>query len=376
MEKVNSNEHNKHPKLAQAVTGHFHKNEWSILGTDCTTIKSISETLTLSQSKLKAIYVDADHDDENTTFYSKSGKMMVNCNFHMLNDEYGIQMQCNEADFVLVNGNHYRASKQIIVVDKEKEGSLLRRISDCNNVEMILVKNNTELFPFLKSMLGENATNIPVYDIDDVKGYTDYFAKQFNERRPEVTALILAGGESKRMGEDKSQMDYHGMPHELYTAKLTSDMGFKTIISKQEGYKGTQEYPILRDKLTGMGPFGAICSAMMYNPNTAWLVISCDLPFVNKELINTLIKNRDISKFATTVKAINKEFPEPLITIYEPKAYQRFLELMSRGVSCPRKVIINSDVKVVELEDERLIQNVNTPEEYKDALNDIGNETE
>lgn len=372
---MNSNEHRKHKKLAKAVSGHFHKNEWAILGTDCNSIKAISDSLSLSQSNLKSIYIDADHADEATSFFSKDGKMLVNSNYHMLNDEYGIQMQCNEADFVIVNGNHYRAGKQIVVIDKEKEGSLLRRISDCSNVEMILVKNNTELFPFVKSLLGETLTTIPVFELDDVKGYTDYFSKQFNERKPELTALILAGGESKRMGEDKSQLEYYGMPHEQFVAKMISEMGIKPIISKQEGYKGKQEFPVLRDVLTGMGPFGAICTAMMHKPNSAWLVIACDLPFVTKDLINILIKNRDISKFATTLKAKGKEFPEPLITIYEPKAYQRFLELMSRGVSCPRKVIINSDVKIVEMEDEKWIKNVNTPEEYKEVLNQIGNES-
>ena len=308
-----SNEHKKHTKLAKTVSGHFHKNEWSILGTDCNTIKSISDTLSLSLSNLKSIYIDADHADDVSSYFSKDGKMTINSNFHMLNDEFEIQMQCNEADFVLVNGNHYRAGKQIIVVDKEKEGSLLRRISDCNNIEMILVKNKTEIFPFLKSMLGDN--KIPIFELDDVKSYTEYFAKLYNERIPELTAFVLAGGESKRMGEDKSQLDYYGIPHEQYVAKMISEMGVKPIISKQQGYKGKQEFPILRDVITGMGPFGAICTAMMHKPNSAWLVIACDLPFITKDLISKLISNRDISKFATTLKAKSKDFPEPLITI-------------------------------------------------------------
>ena len=47
---------------------------------------------------------------------------------------------------------------------------------------------------------------------------------------------------------------------------------------------------------------------------------------------------------------------------------------MSKGVSCPRKVIINSDVKVIEIDDEELISNVNTPEDYNSAQSRIGNE--
>ena len=88
-----SNEHKKHTKLAKAVSGHFHKNEWAVLGTDCNTIKSISDSLSLSLSNLKTIYIDADHDDDASSYFSKDGKMTINSNFNMLNAEFEIQMQ-------------------------------------------------------------------------------------------------------------------------------------------------------------------------------------------------------------------------------------------------------------------------------------------
>ena len=63
------------------------------------------------------------------------------------------------------------------------------------------------------------------------------------------------------------------------------------------------------------------------------------------------------------MKGKKKEFPEPLVTIWEPKAYPIMLQFLAQGISCPRKVLINSDVELLETDDV-YIYNVNTPEEF------------
>ena len=120
---------------------------------------------------------------------------------------------------------------------------------------------------------------------------------------------------------------------------------------------------VIEDKFIGLGPFGAICSAFQYDPNTAWLVLATDLPYADEKLIRRLIQERDPSKVATALKGKSKQFPEPLITIWEPKSYPMMLQFLAQGISCPRKVLINSDVKLVEVDDD-FITNVNTPEEF------------
>jgi len=61
---------------------------------------------------------------------------------------------------------------------------------------------------------------------------------------------------------------------------------------------------------------------------------------------------------------------EPLITIYEPKAYPILLSYLAQGYSCPRKVLINSDVEIIEVDDD-FIRNINTPEEHQEALKEL-----
>jgi molybdenum cofactor guanylyltransferase len=129
--------------------------------------------------------------------------------------------------------------------------------------------------------------------------------------------------------------------------------------------------PVITDKFIGLGPFGAICSAFMHNPNTAYLVVATDLPFVNQDVLELLLRQRNPKKIATAIKGKNKPFMEPLITIWEPKAYPILLSYLAQGYSCPRKVLINSDVEIVEIDD-AFIQNINTPDEFEAVKKEIG----
>ena len=83
-----------------------------------------------------------------------------------------------------------------------------------------------------------------------------------------------------------------------------------------------------------------------------------------------LLEKRNPSKVATAIKGKANAFVEPLITIYEPKAYPILLQYLAQGYSCPRKMLINSDVEIVEI-DASLILNVNTPEAFEAAKKEI-----
>ena len=83
----------------------------------------------------------------------------------------------------------------------------------------------------------------------------------------------------------------------------------------------------------------------------------------------SLIEHKRINTTLPKAKAV-RQFVEPLITIYEPKAYPILLSYLAQGYSCPRKVLINSEVEIIEVDD-NLIRNINTPEEYEEAVKEI-----
>lgn len=93
-------------------------------------------------------------------------------------------------------------------------------------------------------------------------------------------------------------------------------------------------------------------------------------PICNRKPHKIAATKKKPQKIATAIKGKSKEFVEPLITIYEPKAYPVLLSYLAQGYSCPRKVLINSDVEIVEVDDD-LIRNVNTPDEYQNAISEL-----
>lgn len=177
--------------------------------------------------------------------------------------------------------------------------------------------------------------------------------------------LVLAGGQSTRMGTDKSVMDWHGKEQRYYIADLLQQHCHDVFIScraeQQQGIDDT--YKTITDSVEGKGPIVGILSAFEQYNDVAWVVVACDLPLVNAETLYQLIAARDMSKTATTYKSPHDGLPEPLITIWEPKSKKILEEFKDKGYNCPRKVLINSDVLIIDVQDEDALINTNTPQD-------------
>jgi molybdopterin-guanine dinucleotide biosynthesis protein A len=256
---------------------------------------------------------------------------------------------------VVVNGNHFLAQSQIVFIHPKKEVSLKKRQDQLSDIKAyVLCEGCTKVFDWLSPCA-------PIFGEKDHEKIAQLILESCVN--PPVKGLILAGGKSTRMGEDKGQLHYHGMPQVDYLAQEFESLQMEHFIScRSDQYQNSQR---ITDKFDGLGPFGAITSAFQHDPNAAWLVVACDLPLVNKETFELLLKERDPSKTATCFYNPETDFPDPLITLWEPKSYMRLLEFLAMGYSCPRKVLINSDIKVVKLTNPAVLKNVNTKEEFE-----------
>lgn len=121
----------------------------------------------------------------------------------------------------------------------------------------------------------------------------------------------------------------------------------------------------------GLGPCGAILSAFRENPNAAWLVIACDVPLVDQKAIQELIAARNTSKLATTFYNPETKWPAPLVTIWEPRAYGTMLQFLAQAYSCPRKVLINSPIEMIQPQRPEILMNANSPKERAEILRRI-----
>ncbi len=373
--------HQKHAKLTKPLVGHFSRNEWAIIGTPCGNIQQLAKDLTekmTNNAKYKIAYIDADHkvgdDGENLPFALEYTDKI---GFHRLDfssklTPFQFRSLLNDADVALVNGNHFEAKCQIVVLDPKKMESLSRKLDRLTAVDSFLQVEETSIPDFLKNHL-PNWASIPVFDISETNKIADFINAKI--QIPPLKGLVLVGGKSTRMGSDKAFLDYHGKPQYAITADILRGLNVEPYIScrEEQAAQFNDNHKVITDTFLELGPFGAILSAFRHDPNAAWLVVACDLPLLDAETLQFLIENRNPHLTATSFKSPESKegFPEPLIAIWEPRAYPTLLQFLAQGISCPRKVLINSEIELLTPSVKTALMNVNTPEERSALFNQL-----
>ena len=137
--------HQKHAKLAKSALGNFARNEWAIIGTPCGNIQKLAKALAEKlPPQYKTAYIDADHKagDEGEKL-SFAAEYTDKIGYHRLDfsakmTPFQFKTLFNEADLALVNGNHFEAKRQIVVLDPKKMESLSKKLNRLTAVDLFL----------------------------------------------------------------------------------------------------------------------------------------------------------------------------------------------------------------------------------------------
>jgi molybdopterin-guanine dinucleotide biosynthesis protein A len=180
---------------------------------------------------------------------------------------------------------------------------------------------------------------------------------------PPLNGLILVGGRSRRMQEDKGLINLHGKPQRIYTYDLLNQSGISEVYfsCRPDQMEALHEYKLIVDPPAVKGPPDVILNAFQQAPGRAWLVVACDLPLLTSDTIRELIAHRNPQKMATAFQLPERGFPEPLITIWEPKAKDLLETFFAQG---GRRLIdfLQSDaVEIVEPNNPMTLYNMNDP---------------
>ncbi len=207
-----------------------------------------------------------------------------------------------------------------------------------------------------------------------------------NQNNP-LYGLVLSGGNSMRMGKDKGNLQYFNTSQNQRACDLLASLTQHVFISLKKKQHCSLPHPykrindnkaylqfIFENKQANInGPIIGILSAAKRFPKASWLVLACDLPFVEKKTLLHLIKKRDETKLATTYLDKNNLLPEPLCTIYEKKALPLLKDFFKKRLYCPRKFLLSHTTQVNTLPsiNPKWLENINTKEEYKKTLFEI-----
>jgi molybdopterin-guanine dinucleotide biosynthesis protein A len=183
--------------------------------------------------------------------------------------------------------------------------------------------------------------------------------------------LVLAGGRSSRMQRDKAALIYHGRTQLEWAMTLIEphvERAYVSVRPDQINEPVRAKFRQIVDSHENLGPIAGILAAQAQFPAAAWLVVACDLPFLDEDTLTHLIGARLPHRTATAYRSSHDGLPEPLCAIYEPASGAALRTHIANGKHCPRKFLINSNAEFVDQPNPEALNNVNTPEEYGSAV--------
>ncbi len=184
-----------------------------------------------------------------------------------------------------------------------------------------------------------------------------------------ITAIILAGGKSERMGTDKGLLDLNGKPFIKHICEaLEPIVGNNILIVSGNSDYDAFGFARIEDIIENKGPVGGLYSALNTSKTKINLVLSVDVPLVSTDLLQWLLENHDETYMVTqTIVNINKN---PLIGIYDRSMRIVFGEHIAGKQLKLSKVV--EDVKhqtlIVPEQWNNQVQNINTQEEYQNLI--------
>ena len=190
-----------------------------------------------------------------------------------------------------------------------------------------------------------------------------------------LKGLVLSGGRSTRMKQDKAVLAYGGQTQldramQLLRGKVST--AFVSVRADQANEPARARYAQIVDGDGVQGPIAGIRAAQAADRQAAWLVLACDLPQLDDATLDTLIARRDPARTATAFRSSHDGLPEPLCAIFEPRSAPLLEAFLATGRNCPRKFLLNSDTLLLDQPNPQALDNVNTPEEFNTVSSQLG----
>ena len=184
-----------------------------------------------------------------------------------------------------------------------------------------------------------------------------------------VTAIILAGGKSSRMGRDKAFLEFRGKTFSEFLIGLVSPMVDEILLVVDDRNKfpsSTPNVKIVEDKIKGQGPLVGIWSGLLEIKNDSAFVLSCDMPLVRTAQLENL-RDQD-SADADVICFVDAEGrPQPFPAIYKKGCAGKMDFVIQRGQFAMKDFLKKAVVKTVSRAQGISTDffNVNTKEDYE-----------
>jgi molybdopterin-guanine dinucleotide biosynthesis protein A len=185
-----------------------------------------------------------------------------------------------------------------------------------------------------------------------------------------VSAAILAGGKSRRMGRNKALLSFRGRPLVARVYETLQPL-FEDIflVTNDPGLFDFVPCPKIPDRVPGKGPISGVDTALRHSRNPYVLTVGCDAPFLSPSLLDLLAGK---TEEADLVIPCGPHGPEPLCAVYGKGCLPLIDESLRKGDFSLIKLISRLRTREIPREevasvdpDFRSFRNINTPADFR-----------
>ncbi|HHV64570.1 MAG TPA: molybdenum cofactor guanylyltransferase [Peptococcaceae bacterium] len=194
-----------------------------------------------------------------------------------------------------------------------------------------------------------------------------------------VTAVLLTGGESRRMGRNKAFLDLGGKTLLERSLEVLNSICQEVVISSRETdlYSG-YGYKVIEDKIKGKGPLGGLYSVLTQAEFDELFLVACDMPFLNAQAITCLYQELEEYEVAVPyvlgrLHPLHAFYRRSILPAVEKNLLADKLRFTDLFGNCRTKIVRMDELlqgncarEVIE----RSFINANTPEEWEWVLED------
>ena len=185
-----------------------------------------------------------------------------------------------------------------------------------------------------------------------------------------IETIILAGGESSRMGKDKALLDLDGITFLTHLYKQTQQFSQQVHITTpwHDRYIDLvpQDCNFIKELKPHQGPLSAFAQSLPY-VETEWIfLIACDIPLIKMATLKIWQQQLDhLSENTIAFLAKNADRWECLCGFYRSSCSQSAMKYLQTGKKSFQRWLQTVEVATINQDDDRFFYNCNTPEEYQ-----------
>jgi molybdopterin-guanine dinucleotide biosynthesis protein A len=188
----------------------------------------------------------------------------------------------------------------------------------------------------------------------------------------DLCAVILAGGQSRRMGFNKALLPIQGRPLIQFILERVRPLTDQVLVSAND--PGPFEFlrlPVVADVFEGQGPLAGLHAAMLHSARLQFLLLACDLPNLHEAMLHRLAAS--VGDFDAVVPRTSDGAIHPLCAVYRRTCLPVIETNLRRGMNKVADVLLSPHLRVKRLGPEEGefsdldLTNLNTPSDLANA---------